>query len=497
MTGETVQYSPDGKGGFVGVTDSAPGAGDTILYSPDGVAAGGGSPGVGDTITYSADGRGGFIGTSSGDSRGLWYWVSNGSNPKDWPTGTDPGWVKILLIKDWNGGNLKFLLDPFSGDYTPHLFWVEGGEIIHYYRQFDGVWVQESVPFPEGYDLGWGHYDVDIGKNNGIIYVVVQIKEVGASFSDPDAPKPLYVFKKISTASPPNPDHWTSARVLDTNQFHVYRTPSVRVAPNTNLGRVVFDEWGSRGLMEIRELSDHSWSSPVTVVPGPHEGYDCIYPKLAISDQGKSSITFVNLRGYFGPTLGELEIYETVEGGTWTRITHDPPSHGSHWINNWSNSGKYTPFFFGSWETVVIPIIHEGEFMWPNTPDYLNVRESYVCTLIPLIDDPYHSVGGWTDTSTYSRAMDYYNANIVSSWWRWGWDYYTYQYLLADDGVLDYAYFDLNEATYYPLKNLVSGVNTMSVGIGGSPQYWTSEYRDGQWIQTHHPAKCHIVFFRG
>lgn len=494
MTEGTLQYYPDGKGGYIGIKDSAPGAGDTVLYSPDGLAAGGGRPGVGDTIVYSPDGRGGYIGTSPGDSRGLWYWVSNGSNPKDWPTGTDPGWVKTLLMKEWNGVQLKFLLDPFSGDYTPHIFWKEHPKIIHYYRSFSGEWVSEEVPIPPGYEVSY-YYSVDIGENNGAIYIAAQLIETGASNFDPDVPKPLYIFKKISTAAPPNPAHWTSSKILDTTLFHWYRVPSVKVAPSNNLGRVVYDEFTGRGLMEIREQSDLSWSYTV-IVGGPHNWTDCIYPKIAVSDQGKSSVAFVNLRSYFGPTLGELEVYEKAEGGTWTRKTKDPPG-GGHWINNLSNSGKYNPFFFGSWEEVYIPILHEGEFRWPNTPEYLSVRESYVCTLITTPEDPNHSLAGWTDDTTYSPACDFINAHLASSWWRWGWDYYTYQYLLLDDGVLDYAYFDLQEGTYYPIKGITSGVRAGQIGIDGTPLYWSQEYIDGHWIQTTHPAKCHLVFFRG
>jgi hypothetical protein len=195
MTGETVQYSPDGKGGFVGVTDSAPGAGDTILYSPDGVAAGGGSPGVGDTITYSADGKGGYIG-GVGGVKGLWFWACRGVPPTSWqPWGSEPvedAFWKMLVKSKYRGGHPKIRMVGR----VPHIFYwelnqgqtIEEDELTFFHVYLNKAWnlpgaewIEELFRFaPEGQwflrnipELKW-YWDVRIGQDGRIHLVISQ-----------------------------------------------------------------------------------------------------------------------------------------------------------------------------------------------------------------------------------------------------------------------------------------------------------------------------------
>lgn len=540
MTG-SAKYSPDGKGGYIGSTGSAPGVGDTIVYTPNRIGAGGGLPGVGDTIEYSSDGKGGFIGCCPGAGRpGLWYWISNGSSPRTWPTGSGPGWRKTLLMEEWPGRYLKFKLDRFWGtDGTPHLFWVEGDpydtmKLVHYWRlptgsdEPEGEWVQEDVPLPEGYFpfalpyevelpyfpyVGWGgglgeHYDMDI--LNGAIYIAVLLAE-GYPYTWEDWNVKLYALRKESTdEGPGHPEYWTFSHLMDVSPGSVacLYPPSISVDPwweNPHV-RVVFADigWdpvnspeGGLGVVEIRELDTMVWSSPDVIRPFVNY-YSSRFPKLAISGEGKSAVVMTDF--YYGTRYPhyDLEIYEKPWGASsWTRLTKDPTGGpGAYWVNTWSTMGQYEPLFYEGHEDLIFPVVHWGS-NYPDYEGYLPTSYAYI-PILRASEDEEHSVAGWYEEDRLKRRGYYIPASLAASIWRAGVaESYCHQQIVCNRGVLDYTYFSLSGATFYTLEAINSMVRRDSIGIDGVEEFTVMSYIPGVgWSSEHHPPKSHIVFYQ-
>ncbi|MFA5137292.1 MAG: hypothetical protein WC489_07945 [Patescibacteria group bacterium] len=518
MTG-SAKYSPDGKGGYIGSMGSAPGVGDTIVYTPNRIGAGGGLPGVGDTIEYSPDGKGGYIGTCPGISKGLWYWISNGSSPRTWPTGTDPGWRKIRLFEDWNGFRVKFKLDKFWGLGTPHLTWLEAAgeydyKLIHYYQiatgfgNPEGPWYQEEIPLPAGYQVSPYDYSMDIGPD-GSVYIAAIMKGPEVTYENFDVK--LYVFKKASSNDPPDPENWSMAELFTVKRSQVMYPPSIKTYPWGTLARLVFNDLGyiytepedvGIGVFEMRELSDMVWSSPEVIRPytGHSSGQ---YPKLAISDEGKSGVVmtdYLNTGSPYHTYIVNIEVYEKPAGGPWTRITQDPPgSPTAFWANRWTWNGQFVPIYYEYYETLFMTIFHMGGVPWDNTEGYLPVRESYVCVL-NVSDDPDHSVEGSYEEDELKRPFYYYGAALASSLWRAGvYESYCHQYLICNRGVLDYTYFSASgETQWYHLNNISSGVRGDTIGMDGVGESTIYVYVPGVgYVGTHVPPRSHLVFYQG